>query len=166
MATAYLDLDLGAALADVTAPAGAEVINDTGVTRLRWLFDGTADEFIHWQFRMPGDYASAPVLKLLFAMASATTGNIVAQAQVMAVTPGDAAAVDTGSLDSANASSATAVPATAGHMKEVSITLTNADSLAAGDLVDLKVGRDPDNASDTASGDLELYAATLEYTTS
>jgi len=165
MATGYIDLDLGAAKADVTAPAQGEVLNNTGVTMMRWNFDATADEFIHFQFVMPGDYASAPVVRAKFAMASATSGDIIVQAALMAVTPGDSAAIDTGSLDTVNASSAVTVGGTAGYMKDVTITMTNADSVAAGDWCDLKFGRDPDNAGDTATGDLELYGLTLEYTT-
>lgn len=164
MATGYIDFDMGGATADVTSPAGCEYFNNTGVTMKRWLFDAATDEFIHFQFVIP-DYASALVVRAKFAMTSATTNNIVVQAGLMAVTPGDSAAIDTGSLDTLNASSATAVGGTAGYMKDVTITMTNVDSLAAGDQVFLKFGRDADNASDNATGDMELYGLTLEYTT-
>ena len=84
--------------------------------------------------------------------------------EVMAVTDGED--VDTDSFDTANASAETTVPGTAGLMDEISITLTNADSLAAGDYVAVRLSRDADNAGDDASGDLELWAFSLEYTTS
>lgn len=166
MATGYIDLDLGAARPDVTAPPQAEMLNNTGVTMLRWNFDAATPEYIHFQFVMPGDYASALVVRAKFGMVSATTGNIVVEALLMAVTPGDAAAIDTGSLATTNTSGAVAVPGTAGHMKDATVTMTNADSVAAGDWCSLKFGRDADDATnDTATGDLELYGLTLEYTT-
>jgi hypothetical protein len=44
----------------------------------------------------------------------------------------------------------------------VSVTLTNADSIAAGDLVRISISRDADDGTnDTATGDLYLLAAEL-----
>lgn len=146
---------------DATNPPGFGVFN----SKPRALFDASTSETMHWTFRMPSDYASAPVLKLQYSMASATSGTIEFEAAIMAVSDGDAAAVDTDSYDTANTGSAT-VPGTAGYLDEVSITMTNADSLAAGDWVALRLSRDADDGSnDTATGDLELIAASLEYTT-
>ena len=109
---------------------------------------------------------TSPVLKLQYAMASAAAGSVVLAAEVMAVTPdSDAQDIDADSYDTAN-STTDAAPGTAGHLGEAAITLTNADSLTAGDLVKLRLSRDADNASDTATGDLELLAASLEYTRS
>lgn len=130
------------------------------------LFDDTTDESCLWSFRLPENYSSAPVLKVQYAMASATSGNIILNAEVMAVSDGDSADTDTASFDTANASSTTAVPATAGYLDEISITLTNADSMVANDLVNIRLTRDADNASDTATGDCEVVAVSLEYTTS
>lgn len=146
---------------DDTNPPGIEFFN----SKPRVLFDDTTDEIIHWTFRMDANYSSSPVLKVQYSMVSATTGNIIISCEVMAVSVGDAVAVDTDSYDTINVSSATAVPGTAGYPGEVSLSLTNNDSLAAGDWVALKIRRDADNASDTATGDLELIAISLEYTT-
>lgn len=166
MATGTIDFDIDGLKADVTSPPQKEVLENTGVTMVRWLFDAATPEYVHVQFVMPGDYASAPVVRAKFGMASATSGNIVLEAMLMAVTPGDSAAIDTGSLDTTNTSGAVAVPGTAGHMKDGTITMTNADSVAAGDWCSLKFGRDADDGTnDTATGDLELYGLTLEYTT-
>jgi hypothetical protein len=127
-------------------------------------FDATTVEQAMWSFRMPADYASAPVLRAQYKMASATTGNVVVEGRLAAVSDGDATSIAAKAFGSANASAATAVPGTAGHMDEISITLTNADSVAAGDLVVVYVARDT-GASDTATGDLHLLAASLQYTT-
>lgn len=145
---------------DTTAPPGLGFFN----SKPRMLFDDTTDEFCHWTFRMPQDYASALVLKVQYSMASATSGNVVISCDVMAVSDGDAAAVDSDSYDTTNASSTITVPATAGYIDEISLSLSNADSVAAGDFVAIRFFRD--GSADSATGDMELIAASIEYTTS
>jgi hypothetical protein len=159
MATGYINLVPTSA--STTNPAALSVLPSG---RRKWLFDAVTDEMVLCEFRMPGNYASSPVLKLQYSMASATSGNVVLGAEVMAVTPGDAANINTDSFDIINTATST-VPATTGHMKEVSITLANADDVAAGDYVVIRIRRDADSASDTAVGDLELWTIMLEYTT-
>jgi hypothetical protein len=129
------------------------------------LFSDAQTEQCMWQVRMPADYSSAPVLKVQFKMASATSGNVVWEGRLMAVTPGDAQDVDADAFAASNTDTE-AVPGTAGHLDEASITLTNADSVAAGDLVIVYLARLGADGSDTASGDAEFLVATLEYTTS
>jgi hypothetical protein len=124
-------------------------------------FDASTDETAYWTFVAPQGFTGAVTLVLYYAMASATSGNIYWQGQLEAITPGDSTDTDaTTSFDTANSGNG-AVPATAGYMQAISITMTNADSIAAGDLVRLSVNRDADNASDTAAGDAYLFAVEL-----
>ncbi|TYB50229.1 hypothetical protein FXF51_56735 [Nonomuraea sp. PA05] len=130
------------------------------------LFDAATKEQLMWSFRMPEDYASTPVLKVQFKMASAVTGNVVIEGRLAATTPGDATDQDAKAFAAANTSSATAVPATtAGKIGEISLALANADSLAAGDFVVVYFARDAANASDSAAGDMEVVSVALTYTT-
>lgn len=133
---------------------------------LQLAFDATTDEMVYWAFRMPQDYSSSPVMKVQYKMASATTGNVRFEGRLAAVTSGDAQDVDAKALATTN-SNGGAVPATAGFLSEVSITLTNADSLAAGDYVIAYLRRDADGTTgtDDATGDCEVVAVALEYTT-
>jgi hypothetical protein len=131
---------------------------------LQLAFDATTEEQVFWQLRMPADYASAPVLKVQYKMASATSGGVAFEARIAAVSDGDSQDVDAKGFAAANVGTAT-VPGTAGHLDEVSITLTNADSVAAGDFVVVYLNRDPAHASDTATGDCEVIGAALTYTT-
>lgn len=131
---------------------------------LQLQFDATTEEQCYWSFRMPADYASAPVVRVQYKMASATTGGVAFEARLAAVSDGDAADVDAKALAAANVGTAT-VPGTAGHLDEVAITMTNADSVAAGDFVVVYLTRDPVHASDTAAGDCEVIAVGLTYTT-
>jgi hypothetical protein len=160
--TGTINLAIEGGTHDASNPAGRDYFN----SKPRLTFADAADETHHYTFRMPENYASGLTLKAQYSMESATSGNVILAAQVMAVSDGDSAAVDTDSYDTANTSSATAVPGTAGYIDEISLTLSNADSVAAGDWVAIKIFRDADNASDTATGDLELIALSLEYTTS
>lgn len=145
---------------DSTNPAGLEYTN--AVPKL--LFDDTTSEIVYWMLRLPSDFSSAPVLKVQYTMASATSGTFGVSVSIMAVTDGDAADVDTESYDTANSPTASTVPGTAGHLDEISVTLTNADSMVAGDLVFFKLARNV--AGDTATGDAEVRAVSLEYTAS
>jgi hypothetical protein len=132
----------------------------------RLLFDASSDENAVWQFRMPANYSSALTLKLQFACASTQSGTNTVKwnGYLMAVTPDtDAQDLDADSFAAANAGTETLDnDQTAGYARELSITMTNADSVAGGDYCRLKVERD---TTDTATGDIELRNAVLEYTT-
>jgi hypothetical protein len=130
---------------------------------LELAFDATTEEQCYWSFRMPADYASAPVMKIIYKMASATSGGVAFEARIAAVSDGDATDVDAKAFAAANVGTAT-VPGTVGYADEVSITMTNADSLAAGDFVIVYLNRDPAHASDTAAGDAQVVSAALTYT--
>lgn len=172
MATGSILLSPGSAVmpdgsASNAAPGIVRVKSSAGAPTpyfLQLLFDAATEEQCCWSLRMPANYASAPVLKVGYKMSSATTGGVAFEARLAAVSDGDATDVDAKALAAANVGTAT-VPGTAGHRDEVSVTLTNADSLAAGDLVMVYLNRDPAHASDTATGDAEVTDITLEYTT-
>ena len=138
---------------------------DGGKPSWALLFSATQTESALWQFRMPGNYASGLVAKLIYTMASAIANKVDMEVEVMALSDGDSDP-DVASFDTVNEmTGGTTVPGTAGITDEISITLTNDDSVAAGDLVIVRVNRDHDDADDTASGDLELRVFSLEYTT-
>lgn len=144
---------------DATVPPGLEFQNNIPVL----LFDDTVDEICYWRFRVPVDYASAPVLKVLYSMASATTLEVIIGAELWSNADGEDAGAE--SYDTVNTSAATTVPGTAGLQDSISLTLTNNDSMAAGEKLTIRFRRDADNAGDDATGDMELLAASLEYTT-
>jgi len=127
-------------------------------------FDASTDETAYWTFIAPQGITGTITLVLTIAMASATSGAVGFQAQLEAITNADATDTDaTTSFDTVNNSASTTVPATAGYIKQISITMTNADSIAAGDLVRLSINRDADGSAitDSATGDAYLLAAEL-----
>lgn len=129
------------------------------------LYDAAQKEWAHWAFQMPGDYASAPVVRFKFKMASATSGNVIVNCSLAAITGGDSTDGDAKAFATTNASSGIAVAGTAGFVVESTLALSNADSLAANDWVTLGFARDGASGSDTATGDCELVSLSLEYTT-
>lgn len=96
-------------------------------------------------------------------MTSATTGDVIMQAAIERRNT-DA---DSDSFSAAQSSTATTVNGTSGIPFAVTIAFTDGaqmDSLAAGEAFRLKINRDADNGSDTATGDLELIAVEVKET--
>ena len=123
-------------------------------------FDAATQETTNWTFIAPQGLTGALSCVITYMMASAVSGNIEFEVAVEAITDGDATDLD--ATASFNASGAITVPGTAGYPDQVSVTLTNADSIAAGDLVRISISRDADDATnDTATGDLYLLMAEL-----
>lgn len=124
-------------------------------------FDAATDETAYWTGIAPQGLTGTITVVVTYAMASATSGNIYWQAALEAISDGDATDTDSAtSFDTANSGNG-AVPGTAGYIDQISITMTNADSIAAADYFRLSVNRDADNASDTATGDAYLLAVEL-----
>lgn len=126
-------------------------------------FDASTQETAYWTLVAPQGLSGALSCVLTYMMASATSGNIEFEVSAEAITDADATDLDaTTSFDAVNASGAIAVPGTAGYLDQVSVTLTNADSVAAGDLLRISISRDADDGTnDTATGDLYLLMAEL-----
>jgi hypothetical protein len=135
-----------------------------GIYFLQLAFDAGTDEWCTWQFRMPADYASSPVAKVQYKAASATSGDVIWDVRICAVSDGDSTDIDAEVFASANTATVT-VPGTAGHLDEASVTLTNADSVAAGDFVVVRLCRTGSSGSDTATGDAEFIGMAITYTT-
>ncbi|MCC7208324.1 MAG: hypothetical protein IT323_13535 [Anaerolineae bacterium] len=129
--------------------------------RMVLAFDAGTDENAYWVFVAPQGLTGTITVLVHYIMASATSGALYFQGALEAVTPGDAVDLDaTTSFDTANSGNGN-VPGTAGYEQAISITMTNADSIAAGDVVRLRLNRDADNASDTATGD--AYVLAVEF---
>lgn len=128
-------------------------------------FDAATAEYVTIAFRCPVNYASGGILLLQWMANSASANSVVWAARVGATTAADA---DTPVEHAAAAASSTTTAGNATEarrMIETSITLSNLDSLAVGDLVLLLVYRDAANGSDTLAVDAELISVAFQYTT-
>ena len=125
-------------------------------------FDASTSETAYWTFVAPQGVTGTWTAVISYAMASATTGGVAFDVALEAITSGDALDTDAAtSFDTVNGGNDSAVPGTAGYMEQISITLTNADSIAAADLVRVSVARDVADAADTATGDCYCFAVEL-----
>jgi hypothetical protein len=171
MATGSIILTAGSAVmpdgsATNLAPALARVKSSGTAPApyyLQLLYDAATEEWAAWSFRMPADYASGPVLKVQYKMTSATTGDVIWAGSIAAISDGDSTDADAKVFATANTATVT-VPGTAGFIDEASITMTNADSVAAGDFVVVRIARQGAAGGDTATGDAEFIGAALTYT--
>ncbi len=160
MATRYVFLP---AQASFPASAFAALGQEPMTRHMVVAFDDTTSESCYFSaVARQGGYTGALTLVIKSIMATAVANAVVMSAALEAVTPGDALDLDTTeSFDTANNSSAVTVPATAGYLFDVSITLTNTDALAAGDHFRIKLSRLPADAGDTATGDLKIISVEL-----
>jgi len=110
--------------------------------------------------QMPAAYTGSGTLKadMGYFMDSATSGNVVWGVQVEAITDGDSINLSTTSSFDTTNNGTSAVPGTAGYPKSLTISLTNKDSVAAGDWVRIKVARKAADGSDTATGNANLFS--------
>ena len=76
----------------------------------------------------------------------------------------DSADINTNSYDTVNNCDDATVPGTAGYLDQIACSLSTVDSMAAGDLVKIDIQREVTDSSDTATGDMEIVGAILEYT--
>ncbi len=123
-------------------------------------FDASTDETAYWTFPAPQGITGTLTAVLTLVMASAVANAVGFQVSVEAITAADALnTAATTSFDTVNNSVSTTVPATAGYIFQISITLTNADSVAAADYVRIAANRDADGSAivDSAAGDAGLY---------
>lgn len=127
-------------------------------------FDASTDETCYWTVVAPQGLTGTMTAVISYCMASATSNAVGFQMQVEAITAADATDTDaTTSFDSVNNSASTTVPSTAGYIGQISITLTNQDSVAAADYLRFSLNRDADGSAitDSATGDAYVYAVEI-----
>lgn len=147
---------------DFVPPASNAPAMQTAQNRMFLAFDASTKETTYSPaFRMPVFTGTLKVL-VQYKLASATSGKVDIEVAVEAITEADAVNLgSTSSFDTANAANET-VPGTAGYLAEIEITLTNQDSVAAGDMVRFSLARDAaDGTNDTATGDLHILGMTF-----
>lgn len=158
MASRFVFLPMGAEFPTAAFPQ-LTLVNARPVL----AYDAATQETAYWTAIAPQGLTGTLTAVITYMMASATSGLIEFEVALEAVSDGDATDLDAGtSFATVNSSGAVTVPATAGYIDQVSVTLTNNDSIAAGDYFRLSVSRDSDDATnDTAAADLYCLAAEL-----
>lgn len=130
-------------------------------------FDGTTNETAYAAFRAASYGSGNLTLTLNWYADSGTTGSVVWEAAIAAITP-DSDAVD---IEGASYDFATAATVTDAHLgtqaqrpQTCAITISSLDSLAANDFVTLRIARLATDAGDDMTGvDAQLIWAELSY---
>lgn len=128
-------------------------------------FDGTTQETIFLFFKALNYGSGNLTLTLGWYAASGTSGAVVFGASIAAITPNtDTQDIETKGFATENTASDSHLGTTAKRLHEMSITISNLDSLAAGDWVCVRLRRLPADAGDTMNGvDAIVAEATLSY---
>ncbi len=124
-------------------------------------FDASTSESCYFSGKIPQGWTGTKTAIVTFLMASDTNTAHTVEfgVSVEAITGGDAVDLDAGdSFDTENVANTT-IPGTAGYAKDLSITLTNNDSSAAGDYARFKLDRNT-AGTDDATGD--CYVLSVE----
>lgn len=132
-------------------------------SHLRLLLGDSVDQGFQLGFDVPSDFSAGTTPNLIVKFyCAAITGNFGGRAQVECVTPGDAQNMETPSFDTANLADTTA-PGTTNNLKELSIPLTNRDSMAANDACTIFFERNT-GVTGNLTGDVKLVSFALDYT--
>ncbi|MFI6793659.1 hypothetical protein ACIBG4_40645 [Nonomuraea sp. NPDC050383] len=134
------------------------------VTGLAFDGAGTTAERAYWKFE-PAAYGSGSITcDIIFYNDASTAGACVWEAALAAITP------ETDTQDVENKSFATAQQVTKAHpgttaqrLQRATITISNLDSIAAGDEAWLRISRLPNDGADTSTADVILTSVRLSY---
>lgn len=141
-------------------------VNGTAFPVTGLYYDATTDEAAFWKLR-PADYGSGNItIDIDWYAANATSGNVVWEAQLAAITPNtDSQDTETKALGTLNYVQDTHLGTTGKRLHRCSITLSNLDSLANQDNIWLRIARDANgtNATDDMANDAILVMATLSW---
>ena len=129
-------------------------------------FDATTDEAAFWKF-VAHNYGSGNVtLWVDWYADTATSSTVTWEAQLAVLTPdADTQDIETDGLATLNFVQDTHLGTTGQRLHRAIITISNLDSLAANDLVFLRLARDANgtNAADGMTGDAIVVAVTVSY---
>ena len=163
MATRAILTPYSAEFASTVFPALS--ISNTTARRPVLAYDGSTAESAYWTIVAPQGWTGTGTMVLSVIFPTATSGTAIMDVAFECITTADATDLDaTTSFDTTNTSTTITAPATAGHMVQNSITLTNADSITVADYLRIRISRAPTNASDTITTDLHLLVAELRDT--
>jgi hypothetical protein len=127
-------------------------------------FDAAADEAAFWKLRALNYGSGNLTLDLDWYADTASSGVVRWGAAIAAITPDtDTQDVETDGLATENTVDDTHLGTTNQRLHRATVTISNLDSIAAGDDVFIRIRRVGSNAADTMTGDAMLLLATLSY---
>jgi hypothetical protein len=164
MGTVTHIFEAGDAKFPTSNPAAPSLVQGTNFPVGGLAFDATTQEAAFFDFPAI-DYGSGNVTVTVEWYADTASANgIVFGASLAAVTPNtDSQDIETKAFATENTGSDTHLGTTGQRVHSFDITVSNLDSLAAGDDVRLRLRRVPADASDTMTGDAIVTRVKVSY---
>ncbi|ARX81499.1 hypothetical protein SMD44_00897 [Streptomyces alboflavus] len=132
------------------------------VTGLR--FDAAADEAAFWKIDSFGYGSGNVTCEILWYAENATSGVVRWEAAIAAITPDtDSQDVTTDGLATAQTVDDTHLGTVGKRVHKASVTISNLDSIAADDIVWVRIRRIGSNGADTMANDAWLIQGRLTY---
>lgn len=164
MATVYQQLNPTSAVFRTTAFPQVVQANGTNIPVRGLAFDASTEEACFFTFRAVNYGSGNLTLDVYWYADTASSGDVIWGAAIAAITPNtDSQDVETDSLATASTSTDTHLGTTGQRLHHIAVTISNLDSLANGDIVQLRVYRDADAGGDTMTGDAILTNLVLSY---
>jgi len=166
MATGYVQFQPQSALLPISSfpILKRHASSGTGLPEV-WIleFANAVSNITFFQFIVPGNFASAPHVKIYW-MASTATANECRWEIAFMCASDDADDLDTAACDTEIAVDDTA-PSAAGEWSVADATMTSNDSMAAGDVAVIRVERAGAHANDDLADVAQMIMVVFEYTT-
>jgi hypothetical protein len=164
MATVYQVLAPEEAVYLGSAFAQYDKVNGTNFPVTGIKYDAASTENAFWKLNAVNYGSGNLTLTLLWFADTATSGDVVWDTQIAAITPNtDSQDVTTDGLTTANTVTDSHLGTTGKRVHSIAVTISNLDSIAANDIFWVKITRDVGDAADTMAGDAWLVQAILTY---
>lgn len=164
MATVTQEFDPTSAAFRTTIAAAPVQANGTNIPVRGLAFDASTEEEAWFRF-IATSYGSGNLTVTFYWYAdTASSGDVIWGAAIAAITPDtDSQDIETDSLATASTSTDTHLGTTGQRLHQIAVTVSNLDSLAAGDQVALRVYRSAAAGGDTLTSDCILVGLTVSY---
>jgi hypothetical protein len=127
-------------------------------------FDAATGEAIYFYFEAVNYGSGNLTVNIDWYADTASSGDVVWEAAIAAITQNtDTQDIETDSLATANTVTDSHLGTTGQRLHRASITVSNLDSIAAGDWVVLKIDRNASSGSDTMTGDACIVGVSVSY---
>ncbi|MFI6813780.1 hypothetical protein ACIBG7_15270 [Nonomuraea sp. NPDC050328] len=142
-------------------------VNGTNLPVSRLLYDATADEAAFWSLEAVNYGSGNWTVELIWYAVNATTGTVRWGVSLAAITPeSDSQDIETKALATEQTVDDAHLGTTSKRLHKATVTLSNLDSVAAGDWVALRVRRIGSNGADTLANDAALVQVRISYSDS
>lgn len=153
-------------MAQFTAATFPQYVRNPGTnfTVTGLAYDSTGVERAYFHTGM-ADYGSGNITATVYWYAdTASSGGVTWETAIAAITPNtDSQDVETKAFATVNTASDTHLGTTGQRVHSVDVTISNLDSLAAGDVMRLRLSRLTSDAGDTMTGDAIVTGVLLAY---